>query len=76
MERPKSEMFRKVEKLEKEIKDILKAINTQYVEEEIVIDVKYMNEGQKRVILIDSGAPKSIVSSRLFEGYLKDAKVN
>ena len=61
MERPKSEMFRKVENLEKEmkeIKDILKAINTQYVEEEIVIDVKLVKEGQERLMLIDSGAPK------------------
>ena len=33
-------------------------MNTQYVEEEIVIDVKYVNEGQERVIQIDSGAPK------------------
>ena len=54
----------------------MKTINTQYVEEEIVIDVKYVNEGQERVMLIDSGAPKSIVSSRWFEGYLKDAKVD
>ena len=35
-----------------------------------------MNEGQERVMLIDSGAPKSIVSSRWIEGYLKDAKVD
>ena len=56
-ERPKSEMFTKVENLEKEfkkfkksqneIKEILKnkLISTQFVEEEIVIDVKYLNEG-------------------------------
>ena len=54
LERPKSEMFKKVEKLEKEfdefkksqdeIKEMLKTINTQYVEEEIVMDVKYVSE--------------------------------
>ena len=79
-------MFKKVEKIEKkneefekslnEIKEMLKTINTQYVEEEIVIDVKYVKEGQERVMLIDNGAPKSIVSSRWFEGYLKDTKVD
>ena len=60
------------------IKEILKnkLISTQFVEEEIVIDVKYVNEGQVRVMFIDSGAPKSIVSSRWLEGYLKDAKVD
>ena len=86
LERPKSEMFKKVEKIEKEIeefkksqdeiKEMLKTINTQYVEEEIVIDVKYVNKGQERMMLIDSSAPKSIVSSRWFKGYLKDAKVD
>ena len=33
-------------KSQNEIKEILKTINTQYVEEEIVIYVKYVNEGQ------------------------------
>ena len=54
----------------------MKTINTQYVEEEIVIDIKYVNEGKERMMLIYSGAPKSIVSSRWFEGYLKDARVD
>ena len=53
-----------------------KLIDTQFVEEEIVIDVKYVNAGADRMMLIDSGAPKSIVSSRWFEGYLRDAKVS
>ena len=69
-------MFKKVETLEKkyeefrksqkEIKEILKnkLFSTQFVEEEIVIDVKYINAGAERMMLINSGAPKSIVSSR------------
>ena len=50
----------------KRIEEMLKkvTINTQYVEEEIVIVVKYLNAGAERMMLIDSGAPKSIVSSR------------
>ena len=74
-------MFRKVANLEKglnEVKEILKnkLISTLFVEEEIVIDVKYVNEGQERMMLIDNGAPKSIVSFRWFDGYLQDAKVD
>ena len=61
IERPKSEMFRKVEKIEKEqgefkksldiIMEMLKTINTQYVEEEILINVNYVSEGQERMML-------------------------
>ena len=74
-------MFKKVENLEKEmkqIKDILqnKLINTQSVEEEIVIDVKYVNDGTDRMMLIDNGAPKLIVSSIWLNGYLQNAKVS
>ena len=53
-----------------------KLISTQFVEEEIVIDVKYINEGQEGMMLIDNGVPKSLVSSRWFDGYLQDAKVD
>ena len=62
----------------KEMKYFLKnkLINTQFVEEEIVIDVKYVNDGTDRMMLIDNGAPKLIVSSRWLNGYLQDAKVS
>ena len=33
-----------------------KLISTQFVEEEIVIDVKYVNESMDRMMLIDNGA--------------------
>ena len=35
-----------------------------------------MNAGAPRMILIDSGAPKSVVSKEWIEGYLKDMKVD
>ena len=86
IERPQGEMFKKVEKIEKEqgefkksldtIMEMLKTINTQYVEEEILINVNYVSKGQERIMLIDSGAPRSIVSAGWFEEYLKDAKVD
>ena len=70
--------FEKFKMFQNEMKEILKTklINTQFVKEEIVIDIKYVNAGAERMMLIDSGAPKSIVSSRWLDGYLKDAKVS
>ena len=35
-----------------------------------------MNAGAPRMMLIDSGAPKSVVSKEWIEGYLKDMKVS
>ena len=76
LERPKENLYKDVEKIKKkseklekglnEVKEILKnkLISTQFVEEEIVIDVKYVNKGEERMMSIDNGAPKSIVSSR------------
>ena len=76
MERPKGKLFMKVEviekkfeKFEKEMKEMNKKlkeklIDTQFVEEEIVIGMKYVNAGADRMMLIDSGAPKSIVGSK------------
>merc|ERR1712126_505582 len=40
--------------------------NIQFVEEEVIVDVYVMN----------AGAPKSVVSKELIEGYLKDMKVS
>ena len=73
-------MFQKVETLEKDMKEIKqtlkgKVINGHFVEEEVIVDVKYMNAGAPRMMLIDSGAPKSVVSKEWIEGYLKDMKV-
>ena len=78
-ERPKGELFKKVErmekkfeKFEKEIKEMLKKklVSAQFIEEEFVIDVKYVNAGAERMMLIDSGAPKSIVSKKWLAEYL------
>ena len=41
-----------------------------------MIDVKFVNDGSDRMMLIDSGAQRSIVSSKLLNGYLQDAKVS
>ena len=77
-ERQKSELFKNVGTLEKYMKEMLKGklINNHFVEEEVIVDVKYMNARAPRMMLIDSGAPKSVVSKEWIEGYLKDMKVD
>ena len=42
----------------------------------MIVDVKFVNAGAPRMMLIDSGAPKSVVSTEWIEGYLKDVKVS
>ena len=68
-------------KASKEFKELLnsqlsknKLISTEFIEEDIIVDVKYGNGGPERMMLIDSGAPKSIVSKKWLEGYLKNVK--
>ena len=86
-ERPKGELYKKIEVMEKKFEKFEKAqnkiiyilknklISTQYVEEEIVIDVKFVNDGSDRRILIDIEGLRSIVSSKWLNVYLQDAKV-
>ena len=38
--------------------------------------MNYMNDGAARMILVDCGAPKSVVSTGWIEGYFKDMKVD
>ena len=37
-------------------------INGHFVDKEVVIDVKFRNDGAPRMMLIDSRVPKSVVS--------------
>ena len=48
----------------KEIKEMLKGkfVYKQFVEEEVIVDVKFINDSAPRMMLIDCGAPKSVVS--------------
>ena len=71
--------FKKVETLEKDMKELKKMLKgkliNHFVEDEVIVDVKYINAGASRMMLIDSGAPKSVVSKEWIEAYLKDMKV-
>merc|ERR1711984_34629 len=89
-EKPKSQLVKKVEGMEKKIISIEKSlggvsrieemlkkvtINTQFVEEEIFIDVKYVQKETDNSMIIDSGAPVSLLSSTWLKNYIEEAKV-
>ena len=61
-----------------EMKEMLKGkvINGRFVDEEVVIDVKVINDGVARMMLVDCRTPKSVVIREWIEGYLKDIKVD
>ena len=73
-------MDKKVEKVEKSIEEILEMLkknptNMKYVEEEIVIDVKFVDKNTGMRMIVDSGAPLSLVSSNWLKDYLLDTGV-
>ena len=57
--------IKKLEKGMEEMKEILKGkvINGHFVEEEVVIDVNFINNGAARMMLVDCGAQKLVVST-------------
>merc|ERR1712105_438809 len=88
MDRPKSELMKKIEVIEKDnvsvknsiknLEDMVKklTIPTKFVEEEIFIDVKYVEKEIENLMIVDSGAPVSLMSSAWLQNYLKEAKVD
>ena len=66
--------IKKLEKGMEEMKEMLKGkvISGHFVEREVVINVNFINDGAARMMLVDCGAPKSVVSREWIEGYLKD----
>ena len=90
-DRPKSDLFKKVEQIEKKLEKVDKVeksvnemmemlrrnlINMKYVEEEIVIDVKFVDSNIGNNMIINSEAPLSIVSSNWLDRYVNEAKVD
>ena len=62
-----------------ELKDVVKnlvAVNTKFVEEEFVIDIKLVNNDKEYRMIIDSGAPVSLASKEWFEKYIREKKVD
>merc|ERR1711905_20449 len=61
----------------KNVEEMVKklTINTKYVEEEIFIDVKYVEKELENLMIVDSGAPVSLMSSAWLKNYMKEAKI-
>ena len=51
-------------------------MTTKYVEEEIGIDIKYMEKDIENMMVNDSGAPILLVSQAWFEKYVEVAKID
>ena len=49
--------------------------SAQYVEDEVLIDVKYVQKERENSMVIDSGAPVSLVSSTWLKNYIREAEV-
>ena len=87
-ERPESDLFKKVKDTEKKVDELTKTVNSmkdmitnklvnvKFVEEEIVIDVKFVDETRGLKMIVDSGAPLSIVSERWFKRYIEEKAVD
>merc|ERR1712237_38114 len=67
-----------VEQSVKKIEEMLKkvTISTQYMEEEVFIDIKYVQKEFDNSMIIDSGAPVSLMSSAWLANYVEEAKVD
>merc|ERR1712237_112131 len=63
-----------VKKIEEMLKKV--TISTQYVEEEVFIDIKYVQKEFDNSMIIDSGAPVSLMSSAWLANYVEEAKVD
>ena len=68
----------KFEKVEKSVEQVIEMLNTnpvnvKYVEEEIIIDIKFVEASIGRRMIVDSGAPMSIVSANWLKTYIKEA---
>merc|ERR1712090_11523 len=63
-----------IKKIEEMLKQV--TINTQYVEEEYCIDIKYVQKDFDNTMIIDSGAPVSLISTAWLANYIEESKVD
>ena len=62
-----------------QLKEIIEKLDkvkeSHFVEEEYIMNVRYVNEAKGIQIIVDSGAPVSIATSKWMEKYLKEMEV-
>ena len=91
IKRPKSELFKKVEEIERKMEKVEKVersvddimemlkkrpINMKFVEEEIVVDIKFVDTRKGTRMIVDSGAPLSLVSLSWLKSYQEENQVD
>ena len=61
----------------KELKETKKmVVNSNFVKEKYAVDIRYVDESEGLRMIVDSGAPMSIVSAGWLEKYLKEMEVD
>ena len=68
-----------IQEMKKELKEIIEKLDkvkeNHFVEEEYTVNVRYVNEAKGMQMIVDSGTPVSIASSKWMERYLKEMEV-
>ena len=73
MKKENAEIKKSLKEVSEQVKKLV-VVSTKYVEEEIVIDMKLGEKDVENMMVIDSGAPISLVSQAWFEKYVEVAK--
>ena len=73
-----SKELKEAKKIIVEMRDEMKkmAVNSNFVEKEYVVDVRYVDESEGLRMKVDSGAPMLILSAGWLEIYLREMKVD
>ena len=68
-----------IQEIKKQLKEIIEKIDkvkvNHFVEEEYTVNVRYVDEAKGMQMIVDSGAPVLIATSKWIEIYLKEMKV-
>ena len=63
-----------------QLKEIIEKLDkvkeSHFVEEEYIMNVRYVNEAKGIQMIVDSGTPVSIATSKWMEKYLKEIEVS
>ncbi len=69
-----------IQAMKLQLKEIIEKLDkvkeSHFVEEEYIMNVRYVNEARGMQMIVDSGAPVSIATSKWMEKYLKEMEVN
>ncbi len=68
-----------IQEIKKQMKEIIEKIDkvkvNHFVEEEYTVNVRYVDKAKGMQMIVDSGTPVSIATSKWMERYLKEMEV-